>query len=142
MVYTLPFLVIKTRLPLFFMKGSWFNSRVFFTLTTSFPSEFTLSKFVLTCNFTSQRKTVITSFLLHRYFWCTVVFLVTAGVFVVGGVTTGLTVGAEGVGTLGVAAGIVGVGVGVGSLLSGGKYDFISSNVNIGWVWPSLVLYQ
>lgn len=58
-----------------------------------------------------------------------------------GGVTTGLTVGAEGVGTLGVAAGIVGVGVGVGSLLSGGKYDFISSNVNIGWVWPSLVLY-
>ena len=31
----------------------------------------------------------------------------------VGGVTTGLTVGAGGVGTLGVAAGTVGVGVGM-----------------------------
>jgi len=58
---------------------------------------------------------------------------------VVGGVATGLTVGAGGVGTLGVAAGTVGVGVGmfdgvgvgVGVEVFG-KYDFISSNVNIG----------
>ena len=59
-----------------------------------------------------------------------------------GGVTTGLTVGAEGVGTLGVAAGIVGVGVGMFDGVGVGvgvgvddesfKISFISSNVNIG----------
>ena len=47
----------------------------------------------------------------------------------VGGVATGLTVGAGGV-----VAGTVGVGVGVGSSSSSppdGKDDFISSNVNV-----------
>ena len=57
----------------------------------------------------------------------------------VGGVATGLTVGAGGV-----AAGTVGVGVGVGSSSSSsppdGKYDYISSNVNVEWDCPSLVL--
>ena len=60
----------------------------------------------------------------------------------VGGVATGLTVGAGGVGTLGVAAGIVGVGVGMFDGVAVGvglgvqdhsyKKYFISSNVNIG----------
>ena len=47
----------------------------------------------------------------------------------VGGIATGLTVGAGGV-----VAGTVGVGVGVGSSSSSppdGKDDFISSNVNV-----------
>jgi len=57
---------------------------------------------------------------------------------VVGGVATGLTVGAGGVGTLGVVAGIVGVGVGMFDGVGVGvddesfKISFISSNVNIG----------
>ena len=60
----------------------------------------------------------------------------------VGGVATGLTVGAGGVGTLGVVAGIVGVGVGMFDGVGVGvgvgvddesfKISFISSNVNIG----------
>ena len=56
----------------------------------------------------------------------------------VGGVATGLTVGTEGVGTLGVAAGTVGVGVGMFDGVGVGvddesfKISFISSNVNIG----------
>ena len=56
----------------------------------------------------------------------------------VGGVATGLTVGAGGVGTLGVAAGTVGVGVGMFDGVGVGvddesfKISFISSNVNIG----------
>lgn|GEM_PF-3511633 len=58
----------------------------------------------------------------------------------VGGVTTGLTVGAEGAVLLGVAAGVVEEGVGVGVFDGVGvgvddesfKTSFISSNVNIG----------